>query len=208
MDSDTPKNDPDSSSQLVLVTGFGPFRRYLRNPSWVAVQELKALGLGENVQMEVAELPVHYQRARELVTRMWETLRPQLAVHVGVATASKTVILEQCAKNHGYVDGDICGLTPEGGCCIKGGPEEIESLINMRAICKKLPATDVAVIHSRNAGRFLCDFAYYTSLYHGNRRACFIHIPAPSTGWGAKTLGKILQLIIREMLEQLETEVY
>ncbi|XP_062926503.1 pyroglutamyl-peptidase 1 [Mobula hypostoma] len=208
MDKVTPKNPHGSSPPLVLVTGFGPFRRYLSNPSWVAVQELRALGLGENIRMHIALLPVHYQRSRELVVRMWEMFRPQLAVHIGVATAAKTVILEQCAKNHGYKEGDICGLTPEGNCCIEGGPEKIESLVNMRAIYKKFRSTDIAVLHSRDAGRFLCDFVYYLSLHHGNRRACFIHIPALSSDSEAKTLGKVLQLIVREMLQQLETDVH
>ncbi|XP_078063389.1 pyroglutamyl-peptidase 1 isoform X2 [Mustelus asterias] len=113
----------DSGSPLVLLTGFGPFRQYIRNPSWAAVQELKELGLGENIRVETVELPVHYHRTRELVTRMWETQHPQLAVHVGVATASKVIILEQCGKNHGYKDRDVSGLCPTGNCCVEGGPK-------------------------------------------------------------------------------------
>ncbi|XP_067871644.1 pyroglutamyl-peptidase 1 [Heterodontus francisci] len=195
----------DSNSQLVLVTGFGPFRQYITNPSWAAVQELKKLGLGENVRLETVELPVHYQRTRELVTKMWEVQEPQLAVHVGVAIASKTIILEQLAKNHGYKDHDICGFCPVGNCCIEGGPEKIESLINMRAICKKLSWFDIGIIHSRDAGRYLCEYAYYLSLHHGNRKAGFIHVPRLSNGLTVERLGKVLQLIIQEMLGHLET---
>ncbi|XP_078063385.1 pyroglutamyl-peptidase 1-like protein isoform X1 [Mustelus asterias] len=198
----------DSGSPLVLLTGFGPFRQYIRNPSWAAVQELKELGLGENIRVETVELPVHYHRTRELVTRMWETQHPQLAVHVGVATASKVIILEQCGKNHGYKDRDVSGLCPTGNCCVEGGPKVIESVINMRAIWKRLSGTEIGIIYSRDAGRYLCDYAYYLSLHHGDRKAAFIHIPQLKDGITSGIFGKILQLIVREMLEQLETELH
>ncbi|XP_038640382.1 pyroglutamyl-peptidase 1-like protein isoform X2 [Scyliorhinus canicula] len=159
----------DSSSQLVLLTGFGPFRQYVTNPSWTAVQ---------------------------------------LAVHVGVATASKVIILEQLAKNNGYKDRDVSGVCPVGHCCVEGGPEKIESLINMRAICKKLSGTDIGIIYSRDAGRYLCDYAYYLSLHHGNRKAAFIHIPQLNDGITAEIIGKTLQLIVQEMLGQVETALH
>ncbi|XP_041034137.1 pyroglutamyl-peptidase 1 [Carcharodon carcharias] len=205
-----PSQDPimDPDSQLVLLTGFGPFRQYVTNPSWAAVQELKKLGLGENVRLEIVELPVHYQRTRELLSRMWESQQPQLAVHVGVATASKVIILEQLAKNHGYTDHDVCGLCPAGYCCVEGGPEKIESLIKMQAICKKLSGMDIGIIYSRHAGRYLCEYAYYLSLHHGNRKAAFIHIPQLSDGLTAESIGKFLQPIVQEMLEQLKTALH
>ncbi|XP_038640380.1 pyroglutamyl-peptidase 1 isoform X1 [Scyliorhinus canicula] len=198
----------DSSSQLVLLTGFGPFRQYVTNPSWTAVQKLKELGLGENVRLEALELPVHYCRTQELLAGMWETQQPQLAVHVGVATASKVIILEQLAKNNGYKDRDVSGVCPVGHCCVEGGPEKIESLINMRAICKKLSGTDIGIIYSRDAGRYLCDYAYYLSLHHGNRKAAFIHIPQLNDGITAEIIGKTLQLIVQEMLGQVETALH
>uniref|UniRef100_UPI00398EBCA5 pyroglutamyl-peptidase 1 n=1 Tax=Pristiophorus japonicus TaxID=55135 RepID=UPI00398EBCA5 len=195
----------DSDTQLVLVTGFGPFRQYVMNPSWAAVQELKKLGVGENVGLVTVELPVHYQRARELLTRLWETQEPQLAVHVGVATGSKVIVLEQCARNRGYTDCDVGGCCPPGNCCVEGGPDTLESLVNMRAICKRLSGRDIGIIHSRDAGRYLCDYVYYVSLHHGNRKAGFIHVPPPSSGPTVASLGKALQLIVREMLADLET---
>ncbi|XP_043536581.1 pyroglutamyl-peptidase 1-like isoform X1 [Chiloscyllium plagiosum] len=188
------------------LVGFGPFRQHLTNPSWAAVQELKKLGSGDKIRLETVELPVHYQRVREILSRIWETQQPQLAVHVGVGTASKLIILEQCARNQGYKDPDVCGCYAAGSCCVDGGPEKIESLINMRSVCKNLAGLDIAIIYSRDAGRYLCEYAYYLSLYHGNQKAAFIHIPRLSNGLTVEKLGKALWMILQELLHQLDTQ--
>ncbi|KAJ7402560.1 hypothetical protein BTVI_85260 [Pitangus sulphuratus] len=66
----------DSNSNTVVVTGFGPFRQYLVNSSWEAVKELSKRGLGENINLQVMQLPVVYQKAKEQVIKIWTTLQP------------------------------------------------------------------------------------------------------------------------------------
>ena len=77
----------------------------------------------------------------------------QFAVHLGIARGSSVVILEQTGKNRGYRDKDVCGFCPEGHCCVEGGPEQLRSVINMRAISKKFKEAGMDVIYSRDAGR-------------------------------------------------------
>ncbi|OWK59372.1 Pyroglutamyl-peptidase 1 [Lonchura striata] len=182
----------DSNSNTVVVTGFGPFRQYLVNSSWEAVKELSKRGLGENINLRIMQLPVVYQKAKEQVCKIWTTLQPLVAL----------IILEQCGKNKGYRERDACGFHPEGSCCVLDGPEKIESTINMKTLWKNISVEGIDIIFSRDAGRYLCDYTYYISLYYGKGRAAFIHVPPLSESVTAEFLGKALQTIILAMLEQ------
>ncbi|XP_044300923.1 pyroglutamyl-peptidase 1-like protein [Varanus komodoensis] len=193
----------DVSSNTVVVTGFGPFRQHLVNSSWEATKKLFDLGLGHDVDLHIIELPVAYRKAKELVCKAWSTFQPQLMVHTGLASTSKpTIILEQCGKNKGYNEMDVCGFCPEDGCCFLEGPEKLESTINMKKVWKNVQVEGIDVIFSRDAGRYICDYTYYISLYYGNGRAAFIHVPLLSKWVTAELLGRALQSIILEMLKQ------
>uniref|UniRef100_A0A8C9DIC4 Pyroglutamyl-peptidase I like n=1 Tax=Prolemur simus TaxID=1328070 RepID=A0A8C9DIC4_PROSS len=194
----------DSQPSCVVVTGFGPFRQHLVNSSWEAVKELSQLGLGNDVELELRtlQLPVDYREARRRVARIWEELQPQLTVHVGMDASAKAIFLEQCGKNRGYRDADVRGFRPEGGVCLPDGPEVIASGVSMKAVCRGVAIGDLEVAFSRDAGRYVCDYTYYLSLHHGNGHAALIHVPPLSHRFPASLLGKALQVIIREMLEE------
>ncbi|XP_006004166.1 pyroglutamyl-peptidase 1 isoform X2 [Latimeria chalumnae] len=198
----------DSNSKIIVVTGFGPFRQHTVNPSWEAVKELKKLGLSNNIELHTIELPVSYKKAKEKVIGIWETLKPQLAVHVGLAPSSKFIVLEQYGKNRGYKDRDVCGYCPEDGCCMPDGPERIASTINMKSLSRKLSETGIEAIYCTDAGRYLCDYVYYISLYHGNRKAAFIHVPVLTKSLTVDRLAMILKTIIQEMLDHQEELVH
>ncbi|XP_069622383.1 pyroglutamyl-peptidase 1-like protein [Ranitomeya imitator] len=192
-----------NSPNLIVVTGFGPFRNYLVNSSWEAVKELEKLGLGDNVQLKIMELPVQYSEVEKKVNWIWTELQPQLSVHVGMSASSKAIALEQCGRNKGYMEGDLSGAHPQGGCCLLEGPERIESAVNMKSVCKNISCPGVDVIHSSDAGRYLCDYSYYISLHCGSGKAVFIHVPPLSEIITAELLGNALRIIIQETLRQL-----
>ncbi|KAG7216075.1 hypothetical protein INR49_007827 [Caranx melampygus] len=192
-----------SGDETVVITGFGPFRQFLLNPSWKAAQGLKLVGLGKRTDVYIKEVPVVYTKAEQIIADIWQTLNPKFAVHLGVARGSSVIILEQTGKNSGYRDRDVCGLCPEGHCCVDGGPEKLCSVVNMRAVSKPLRKAGMEVIHSTDAGRYLCDFVYYCSLYHGQGRAALIHVPTSGSLASADRLVSLLQTIIQTMLAQL-----
>ncbi|KAM4739197.1 pyroglutamyl-peptidase 1-like [Anableps anableps] len=197
----------DNSSRTVVVTGFGPFGEHTVNASWVAVQEMKKLGLGTNVDLHVHEVPVEYQKVQSLVPSLWKQYHPQLLIHVGVSGMATTVTLEKCGRNHGYKGLDNSSFCPDSQCCIVGGPDCIYSVIDMDSVCKRVTAIaglGVAVSVSKDAGRYLCDFTYYTSLHLSNGRSAFIHVPPLGKPYSGEELGRALQVIIREMLEVLD----
>ncbi|XP_008531455.2 pyroglutamyl-peptidase 1-like protein isoform X1 [Equus przewalskii] len=196
----------DSQSSCVVVTGFGPFRQHLVNSSWEAVKELSKLGLGSDreVELRTLQLPVDYREVKQRVTRIWEDLQPQLAVHVGLDATAKAIVLEQCGKNRGYRDADIRGFRPDRGVCLPHGPEVITSRVSMKTVSRRVAVEGVEVAFSRDAGRYVCDYTYYLSLHHGNGCAVLVHVPPLSRWLPASLLGKALQVIIQEMLEETE----
>uniref|UniRef100_A0A3Q3QF23 Uncharacterized protein n=1 Tax=Monopterus albus TaxID=43700 RepID=A0A3Q3QF23_MONAL len=182
---------------------FGPFRQFLVNTSWKAAQGLEVVGLGERIGVYIKELPVSYVKTQQIIADIWQTLNPKFAVHLGIARGSSVIILEQTGKNSRYRDKDVCGLCPEHHCCVEGGPEKLDSVINMRIVSKQFIQAGMDVIYSRDAGRYLCDFAYYCSLYHGQRRAALIHVPSSGSLSSAERLVPLLQTLIQAMLNQL-----
>ncbi|KAI4826010.1 hypothetical protein KUCAC02_021669 [Chaenocephalus aceratus] len=77
-----------SREEIVVVTGFRPFRQFLLNPNWKAAQSLKLVGLGEKTHVCTKEVPVSYVKTQKIIAEIWKTLHPKFAVHLGVARAS------------------------------------------------------------------------------------------------------------------------
>ncbi|KAG7521611.1 pyroglutamyl-peptidase 1-like [Solea senegalensis] len=195
-----------SGSETVVITGFGPFRQFWVNPSWRAAQDLKLCGLGERIEVHIKEIPVSYVQSQHVIAEIWQTLNPKFVVHLGVARGCRVVILEQTAKNSGYRDRDVCGFCPESHCCVNEGPETLCSVVNMLPVSKLFRKSGMDVLCSRDAGRFLCEFTYYCSLYHGQGRAALIHIPTHGRLASADRLLPLLKSIIQTMLSQMDDD--
>ncbi len=69
----------------------------------------------------------------------------QFSVHLGMARGSSVVILEQTGRNSGYRDKDICGFCPESHCCLEGGPERLDSVINMKSVFKQFKRAQATI---------------------------------------------------------------
>ncbi|TNN42709.1 Pyroglutamyl-peptidase 1 [Liparis tanakae] len=182
----------DNGKRTVVVTGFEPFGEHTVNASWVAVQELKKLGLGGEVDLHVSEVPVEYQRVQSLVPTLLKKHHPLLVVHVGVSGMATTVTLEKCGRNHGYKGLDNSSFCPDSQCCIVGGPDCINSVIDMESVCKRVTASGlgVAVSVSKDAG--------------SRGRSAFVHVPPLGKPYSGEDLGRALQAIIHKMLELLD----
>ncbi|XP_061695816.1 pyroglutamyl-peptidase 1 isoform X2 [Syngnathoides biaculeatus] len=138
-----------ANNKKVIVTGFEPFGEHAVNSSWVAVQELERLGLGEAVDLYVCEVPVEYQAVQSLLPSLWERHLPQLVVHVGVSGLATTVTLEQCGHNKGYKRPDNCRFCPASQCCMEDGPDCISSLLDMDTIPVRLHLLLISIPGSR-----------------------------------------------------------
>ncbi|XP_065118475.1 pyroglutamyl-peptidase 1 [Paramisgurnus dabryanus] len=192
--------------KTVIVTGFEPFGEHTVNASWVAVQELKKLGLGPDINLHVAEVPVEYQAVQTLLPSLWKQHLPHLVVHVGVSGMATTVTLEQCGHNHGYLRLDNSRFCPKSRCCMEGGPDCLHSVIDMDVVCRSVNSSGlgVTVSVSKDAGRYLCDYTYYMSLYLGEGRSAFVHVPPLGNPYSPEELARALRAVVLEMLELME----
>ncbi|TSS72683.1 Pyroglutamyl-peptidase 1 [Bagarius yarrelli] len=166
------------------------------------------MGLGENTEIHIVEIPVCYSKAQQCIAEIWHNLKPKMMIHVGIASGTQCIILEQTGKNTGYKDRDVCGTCPADNQCVEGGAERLDSIIDMKSTVKCLKGSGLDVTYSRDAGRYLCDFVFYLSLHYGQRRAALIHVPARGGMASPQRLASQLQTIIQVMLCHLDSEGY
>uniref|UniRef100_A0A8C5LTC2 Pyroglutamyl-peptidase I n=1 Tax=Leptobrachium leishanense TaxID=445787 RepID=A0A8C5LTC2_9ANUR len=192
----------ETQRRAVVVTGFGPFGEHKVNASWIAVQELDKLGLGESIDLKIVQVPVEYLAVKRLIPELWATYSPLLIVHVGVSGMATSVTIEECGHNAGYIRTDNCNFCPGTHCCVEGGPECLHSDIDVKEVCKRASSelSDVQFTVSADAGRYLCDFIYYTSLYQSNGKSLFVHVPPVGRPYTATQLGQALQAILKVIL--------
>ncbi|KAM9330572.1 pyroglutamyl-peptidase 1 [Gastrophryne carolinensis] len=200
----------ETRRKCVVVTGFGPFGEHKVNASWVAVQELEKLGLGDRVDLQVYEIPVEYQAVQRLIPDLWTKHNPEFIVHVGVSGPADMVTLEKCGHNSGYQSLDVSQFCPDSHCCVDGGPECLHSVFDLDTVCKRATAaeTEVDFTLSTDAGRYLCDFTYYTSLQKSQGKSVFIHVPPLGKPYTATQLGHALQTILIIILDMLDNSIF
>ncbi len=190
------------------MTGFGPFGHHLINASWEAVKELEKLGIEYNskpVSLHTRQVPVVYDVVSSTIPSLLEDVNPQLCVHVGVSPYL-VMKIERCGKNVGYRNPDICGAIPSTQCCVVGGPDIISSKFDIDKVCGKLnkKQNSVTVQISDDAGRYLCDYIYYTSLHADKSPVVFVHVPELGKPYTASQLGNALKILIEILLEELD----
>jgi pyrrolidone-carboxylate peptidase len=119
----------------ILVTGFGPFRTVIENPSWSAVSQLPTTLTTERnapISLLKLKLNVDYRELDEFyecqlpkhVEEMGQRL-PLLVVHVGVNGKEKKVQLERRAFN-ACEGADVRGFVPPSGCVVPSDPVDFE----------------------------------------------------------------------------------
>ncbi|KAH6675745.1 putative pyroglutamyl peptidase type I [Halenospora varia] len=225
---------PQDDEITVLVTGFAPFReQYPVNPAWEIAKNLPPfLPQPETRSMEITsilQLPrvrllvypepvrVSYTTVRELVPKLWEGHKIDYAVHIGMASGRRFYSVERRGHRDGYnaldVDGNLLRddwrRREEGDKWIWHGlPEELLTSVAIDDVWRRwrnaLPNTDVRV--SEDAGRYLCDFIFYSSLAYltkkeEERRVVFFHVPVDSDpasiNTGVETCLELIRAIVQ-----------
>lgn len=118
--------------------------------------------------------------------------RYDLVVHIGLAPGRSYYSIETCAHRDGYVKKDVRGALPEGNTVRHGGqecPAILQPSLDLADIWRRwkdmLQQPEEDVRPSDNAGRYLCEFVFYTSMLEfsnrdpsGARRCMFLHVPS------------------------------
>ncbi|EGU11357.1 hypothetical protein RTG_02848 [Rhodotorula toruloides ATCC 204091] len=222
----------------VHITGFGPFRDVTLNPSWEAVRLLHDTtlfseplldGVSSNdspslrrpsrpIHFSASFLPVTYSSVSLLAPALQNPPEPDLIIHVGVSSEDRSIRLEQRARKFGYDSTDAEGQMAELGEDGRRGfvgerwrecPEELRTRVEGGKVVRRLKEAGFEHISlSEDAGLYLCEYTFYTSLataLHRRRADCptpvqFIHIPPEGKPYEIEEVTAALRLVVWTIL--------
>ncbi|XP_063830465.1 pyroglutamyl-peptidase 1 [Ostrinia nubilalis] len=197
---------------IVLVTGFGPFVNHPVNASWEGVKLInkEEIEKKHNVELVLLEIPVTYENVDEFVPALWETHTPKLMIHVGVSGIAECFTLEMQAHRKGYQRMDYFEKCPANHTCPAEGAIRLHTKLNVERICKEFNdgnshEDNTKAVASKDAGRYLCEYIYYTSLSVDNTRTLFVHVP-DSHVYSAEQTARGLERILHLCLDQLNDD--
>jgi len=172
---------------------------------------------------------VNYETVRELIPRLWDQEQQShgkkydVVIHIGMAGPRPMYQIERRGHRDGYksrdVDGKLLGDEDaegahEDGWFWEGMPEELTTELDVEDILKRWKQhspKDADVRISEDAGHFLCDFIYYSSLshlysHHPNRprKVLFLHVPADAND---ETIPRGRELALSLIRSVVESEV-
>nr|XP_023874155.1 pyroglutamyl-peptidase 1-like [Quercus suber]POE83817.1 pyroglutamyl-peptidase 1 [Quercus suber] len=238
------EEDGDQPNITVLVTGFGPFQaQYPVNPSFEVTKALPTV-LPKTLSGDAAINIVSYPSPLRVAYADTQKLLPELlaahadsidlVLHIGMASGRTYYAAEKYAHTRGYtrhkdIDGHF-GASPADDNDNDSGPSLPDRLTTslafdaliarwrdaVRDIPTGEPGHAADVRPSEDAGSFLCDYTYCTSMkWFARRNHCvdgggprarpvlFFHVPAASDTATLETGGAVAQSLIRAMAREL-----
>lgn len=167
----------------LLVTGFGPFPGWERNPTPPMVKAVTALRLpGVRIVGHVFNT-VYAEVARDLPALIARH-RPDAVLLFGLAGRTGHVRIEKHAHNVTTRRvPDASGVFHTSADIVADGPWRVPTPFVTGALTERLRRAGLHARLSPSAGEYLCNFAYWLALEAVARRqvgrALFVHVPLP-----------------------------
>ena len=164
----------------LFVTGFGPFPGVERNPSREIARALAVRGLGAEIEVTSAELPVAFHAVAPAIDAALATLSsaPDVILGIGVWGNGNCFRLERRAR--GSFDATRVDNDGETGAGIDLGPERATQY-DLERLAEVMRAVGVGEVRlSEDAGRYVCERTYLHLLTRAQElgaRAIFLHVP-------------------------------
>lgn len=168
--------------KTILLTGFEPFLDHPINPS----EQIAAALHGEIISgMKVVgrRLPVDFKLAGDEIVRLYEEIRPDVVISLGLAAGRNRITPERVAINVNDAVVDNSGYRPVDEPIVADGPAAYFSTLPIRRMVEALNESGLTVDISNTAGTYLCNHVMYRMLYHIEQAghstpSGFVHIPA------------------------------
>ena len=183
--------------------------------------------------MHPSPINVAYKTVRQLIPSLISPTGPNLrhnpkkgkstpdfdaVLHIGLAPGQDFYAIEAQAHRDGYDKKDVAGQTLEGDSFwdeVYHAPAILKTTFDMEAVQKKWkasqPKEDLRV--SEDAGMFLCEFIYFTSLVEywrhdtgGPRPVLFLHVPDGQDEADLKRGRKITLGLLEALVESLRSK--
>jgi pyroglutamyl-peptidase len=180
--------------RTILITGFGRFAGSPLNPSGLVAMRL--VGRRRPAFAETRRIAHVFATRYDAVDRELPALlareRPDVVVMFGVAPRSHLVRVEERARNRIALFPDAGGYRPTTH-TIAAGQDARRNPLGITRVVKAARAAGVPAAPSRNAGAYLCNYAYWRALEaaagpDGPRAVIFIHLPPIRLASGPRKL--------------------
>ncbi|EFP74910.2 uncharacterized protein PGTG_01503 [Puccinia graminis f. sp. tritici CRL 75-36-700-3] len=162
----------------ILLTGFGSFRNHEKNASFdIVKQASESGGFDSEDGNSAVELVVHpepvrvsYRTVNELLSRLYQT-HPDLnlVIHTGISQLPRAkFLLKKIAYWEHYKSPDVDGLFPDPSLSdSETRPASLSSSVMLDQLVERVQdqiSQPINLKVSENAGLFLCEYIYYSSL--------------------------------------------
>jgi pyroglutamyl-peptidase len=167
----------------VLLLGFGPFPGVPSNPSAALAQKLarRRRPLLADLERRAHVLATTYAAVDRDLPKLLAD-KPDIVLVFGLAARRRHVCIETRARNAlSMLFPDAGGYRPRQSRIERGGPDAHVGRAPFHRLLGALRAGHVPARLSRDAGRYLCNYAYWRALAHavnGRPLVQFVHIPA------------------------------
>jgi pyroglutamyl-peptidase len=169
----------------VLLTAFGPFPGAPFNPTAPLV---KALTRRRRPALAGVDIRTHvfateYAAVDRELPKLFAA-RPDIVVLFGLAGRTRHLRIETRARNAvSLLFPDARGRRPQHGALVLGGTPSLRGRAPFVRLVGAARGHGVAVRPSRDAGRYLCNYAYWRALERAPSGALvqFVHVPQVST---------------------------
>lgn len=167
----------------LLVTGFGPFPGWERNPTPAMVKAVAGLRLpGVRIVPHVFDT-VYAEVARDLPALV-SRHRPDAILLFGLGGRTGHVRIEKHAHNVATRRvPDASGAFHVSADIAADGPWQMATGFATGPLAARLRRAGLDARPSPSAGEYLCNFAYWLALEavarHQTKRALFVHVPLP-----------------------------
>lgn len=167
----------------VVLAGFGPFPGASVNPTALLV---KALVRRRRPALAPLERTAHvFATTYAAVDRDLPKLlaaQPDIVLIFGLAARRREICVETRARNaRSVIFPDASGQRAESAVIERGGPPALVGRAPFAKLLGALRASGLEARLSRDAGRYLCNYAYWQALQQAGRDRPliqFIHVPA------------------------------
>jgi pyroglutamyl-peptidase len=172
-------------TRTILLTGFGPFPGAPFNPTGALVAQLfRSRRLAFTAAKRVIHVfPTCYAAVDRELDALIARHRPDGIVMFGLAARTKHVRIETQARNAmSVLFPDAAGFIPGVGAIERHAPARQAGHAPFRRLLAAARGVGAKVALSRDAGRYLCNYAYWRAIEAaskpgGPRLVVFVHVP-------------------------------
>ena len=165
-----------------LLTGYEPWGGMNSNPTMDVVGSYRGRKVGK-IEVVTDVLPTSFRGAEERIQELIDRYGPDIVLELGLSGRRRKLKLEKQARNVRYAHGaDNDGFRPRGGKILQRGPDVHYATMDMGYLNERLNDEDIPARLSTDAGRYVCNSAYYMTLNRIHQdgmdtKAGFMHMP-------------------------------